>query len=61
MKNLLTRERGMMGVPLGYVIRIQLISDDEGDDPPFGEEDTKYTSVDMERSARAPIFSNNTN
>ncbi len=41
------------------VIRIQLIPKDEGDDPPFGEEDTKYTSVDMETTACAPILSDN--
>jgi hypothetical protein len=29
--------------------------------PPFGDKDTKYTSVDMDTTARTPIFSDNTN
>jgi hypothetical protein len=45
-------------MPLVYVIRVALIPEDEKDDPPFGEEETKYTSVDMEMMARAPILSN---
>jgi hypothetical protein len=51
----------MMGIPLVYVMRIQLISKDEDDDPPFGKEDTKYTSIDMEMTTRAPILSNDAN
>ncbi len=47
----------MTGVPLVYVIKILIIPEDEDDDPPFGEEDTKYTSVDMETMARTPILS----
>ncbi len=47
----------MTGVPFMYVIRVVLIPKDKRDDPPFGEEDTKYTSVDMETMARAPILS----
>ncbi len=58
-KNLLTCVCGMMGIPLVYVIRIQLIPKDKDEDPPFGEEDTKYTSVDMETTTRTPILSNN--
>ncbi len=61
MKNLLARVRGVTGVPLIYVIRILLISEDKYNDPPFGEEDTKYTSADMETTARAPILSDNAN
>jgi hypothetical protein len=34
------------GVPLVYVIRVVLIPEEEKDDPPFGDEDTKYTSID---------------
>ncbi len=34
---------------------------DENDDPPFGDEDTKYTSIDMEMMAHAPILSDDTN
>jgi hypothetical protein len=40
-----------------YVIRVALIPEDEKDDPPFGDEDTKYISIDMETIARAPILS----
>ncbi len=60
MKNLPTRVRGVTGVPLDYVIRILLISEDEDDEPPFGEEDTKYTFVDMETTVCAPILSDDT-
>ena len=48
----------MTGVPLVYVIRVVLIPEEKKDDPPFGEEETKYTSIDMETTARAPILSN---
>jgi hypothetical protein len=41
-KNLLAHVCGVTGVPLVYVIRIMIIPEDEDDDPPFGEEDTKY-------------------
>ncbi len=44
-------------MPLVYVIRVVLIPEEEKDDPPFGDEDTKYTSIDMETIARAPILS----
>jgi hypothetical protein len=56
-KKILARVLGMMGVPLVYVIRILIIPDDENNDPPFGDKDTKYTSVDMETTAHAPILS----
>ncbi len=46
-KNLLNRVHGVMGVPLVYVVRRQLVPKDEDNDPPFGEEDTMYTSVDI--------------
>jgi hypothetical protein len=49
------------GVPLVYAIRIFNIPEDENDDPPFGDEDTKYTSVDMETAAHAPILSDDAN
>ncbi len=39
------------------VIRVVIIPENEKDNPPFGEEDTKYTSIDMEMTARAPILS----
>jgi hypothetical protein len=44
-------------VPLVYVIRVALIPEEEKDNPSFGDEDTKYTSIDMETIARAPILS----
>ncbi len=49
----------MTGVPLVYVIRAVLIPEEEKDDPPFGDKDTNYTSIDMETTARAPILSHN--
>jgi hypothetical protein len=49
---------GMMGVPLVYVIRVVLIPEGEKNDPPFGDKDTNFTSIDMETTARAPILSN---
>jgi hypothetical protein len=56
-KNLLAHVHGVTGVPLIYVIRIMLMPEDKDNDPPFGEENTKYTSADMETTARAPILS----
>jgi hypothetical protein len=58
-KSILARVRGVTGVPLVYVIRVVLIPEEEKDNPPFGDEDTKYTSIDMETTVRAPILSNN--
>ncbi len=46
-------------MPLVYVIRVALVLEDENDDPPFGDKESKYTSIDMEMIARAPILSNN--
>ena len=52
------KTRGVTGVPLLYVIRVALVPpDDDDDDPAFGEEDSKYISIDMEMIARAPILS----
>jgi hypothetical protein len=45
-------------MPLVYIIRVALIPEDEKDNPPFGDEETKYISIDMETIARAPILSN---
>ena len=61
MKTILTRIRGVLGVPLVYVIRHQLIPKDEDDDPSFGDDDTivgksKYTSHDHEAITRCPIL-----
>jgi hypothetical protein len=50
---------GVKGVPVAYVIRHQLIPEDEDDDPPFRAKDTKYNSIDQEMIAYAPILTNN--
>jgi hypothetical protein len=51
----------MIGVPLVYDIRYQLIPKDKDDNPPFRDKDTKYNSIDQEMIAHAPILTNNTN
>jgi hypothetical protein len=60
-KTILTHIRGVLGVPLVYVIRYQLIPEDEDDDPAFGDDDTivgksKYTSHDHETITCCPIL-----
>ncbi len=57
-KSILAQVRGATGMPPVCVIRVVLIPEDKNEDPPFGEEVTKYTSIDMETTARAPILSN---
>ncbi len=47
----------MTSVPLVYVIRVVLIPEDKMNDPPFGDKDANYTSIDMEMMARASILS----
>jgi hypothetical protein len=44
-------------MPLVYVIRVALVPEDKNEDPPLGDEESKYTSIDMEMIARAPILS----
>ncbi len=66
MKTILTRIRGMLGVPLVYVIRHLLIPEDENDDLAFEDDDTimgkpKYTSHDQETITRCPILSDDCN
>ncbi len=56
-KTLLGWVWGITDVPLMYVIIVVLVPEDENDNPPFGDEKTKYTSIDMEMIAHAPIFS----
>jgi hypothetical protein len=56
-RTILCQTRGVTGVPLLYVIRVALVPEDDDDDPAFGDEDSKYTSIDMEMIARAPILS----
>jgi hypothetical protein len=60
-RNTLARVRGVTGAPLIYIIRVMIIPEDKNSDPPFGDKDTKYTSVDMETTAHTPILSNNAN
>jgi hypothetical protein len=57
-ERILARVRGVTGVPLVHVIRVVLIPEEEKYSPLFGEEETKYTSIDMEMTVRAPILSN---
>ena len=45
-------------MPLVYVIRVALVPEDENDNPPLGDKESKYTSIDMEMIACAPILSN---
>jgi hypothetical protein len=55
---ILGRTRGVTGMPLLYVIRVALVPpEDDDDDPAFGDEDSKYISIDMEMISRAPILS----
>ncbi len=56
-KIILGQVPGVTGMPLMYVIRVALIPEDEKNNPPVGDKDTKYTSIDMETIARAPILS----
>ncbi len=44
-------------MPFVYVIRVALVPEDENHNPPFGDKESKYTSIDMEMIARAPILS----
>ncbi len=60
-KTILGFVRSVTGMPLVYVIRVVLIPEEEKDNPPFGDKDTKYTSIDMETIARAPILSDEAN
>jgi hypothetical protein len=39
------------------LVRHVLVPEDDNDNPAFGEEDSKYISIDMEMIARAPILS----
>ncbi len=57
-KTILGQTCGVMGMPLLYVIRVALVPpEDDNDDPPFGDEDSKYISIDMEMIVRTPILS----
>ena len=53
-KTLLSRVRGVTGVPLSYVIRGKIKVEHETDEPEFGATDSQFTSIDEEMIARAP-------
>ncbi len=56
----MTRIRGVLGVPLVYVIRHQLFPEEERDDSAFGDDDDEkpqYTSHDHKMLTRCPIVS----
>jgi len=55
-KTILTRIRGVLGVPIVYVIRHLLIPEEADDDPAFGKEGSTYTSHDNEAIARTDIL-----
>jgi hypothetical protein len=57
-RTILGQTRGVMGVPLLYVIRVALVpTEDDDNNPAFGDDDSKYISIDMEMIACAPILS----
>jgi hypothetical protein len=61
-KTILTRVRGVLGVPLVYVIQRQLFPEEERDDPAFGDDNDKkpqYTSHNHEMITRCPIVDDN--
>ena len=56
LKTVLIRVQGVIGVPLVYFVRHQLIPEEEDEDPAFGEANSKYMSHDQETIARTPIL-----
>ncbi len=57
-RTILGQTHGVTGVPLLYVIRVTLVPpEDDDDDPAFGDEDSKYISIDKEMIACTPILS----
>ena len=60
-KTLLSRVRGVTGIPLSYVICGIIKVQHETDDPKFGAVDLTYTSIEAELIARAPILSDDAN
>ena len=55
-KTILTHVREVTSVPLVYVIRQQLICEEEDEDPTLGGANSKYTSHDQESIARSSIL-----
>ncbi len=60
-RTILGQTHGVTGVPLLYVIRVALVPEDDDDNPAFRDEDSKYTSIDMEMIARTPVLSDEAN
>jgi hypothetical protein len=62
MKSHLAKCRGTTGLPLEYVVRLQLKGphdvpeDGPEDPPPFDDPDSPYVTIDTELTARAPIL-----
>jgi hypothetical protein len=55
-KTILTRIRGMLGVPLVYVIQDLIIPEEEENDPAFGEDNSKFNSRNHKTITRCPIL-----
>jgi hypothetical protein len=60
-RTILSRVRGVTGVPLSYVIQNILFPPHEADDPAFGEQESIYTSIDLELISWAPILREHAN
>ena len=62
MKTHLAKCRGTTGLPLEYVVCLQLKGphdvpeDGQEDPPPFGDPNSPYVTIDAELTARAPIL-----
>jgi hypothetical protein len=56
---ILNAMRGCIGIPLSYVIRLNIEEKDEKKDPRFGQTNSPYGSIDEEMVARAPIITHN--
>ena len=57
----LNGRRGITGIPLSYVIRFSAQVPVAHLDPPFGDDDSNYSSMDDEMIARAQIYSREVN
>jgi len=56
---ILNAMQGCTGIPLTYVIRLNIKDKDEAKDPRFGQTDSLYGSFDEEMVSRAPIITHN--
>ena len=57
----LNGRRGITGIPLSYVIRFSAQVPAAHQDPPFGADDSNYSSMDDEMIRRAQIYSRDVN